>query len=273
NVDYDDNAPTFTDPVFVTLESERSEIYRKQNKEFESQLAAAVDYLVRIKQQCETHHIALTVVLLPDEAQVNRTVQSRVLEVKSFNSSKDDFDFTLPNRLLTAKLREQGINTFDLLDSFSRAATQTVLYKPRDTHWNIEGNKLAAEMIAENVFHIQTGAPATDSSDAIPSSSEYEGFHDETDCRSIKGWAFDKLHPNEPVKVELYNGDTLIAAVTANQFRKDLLDAHKGNGAHAFDYVVPAQLKDDKPHAIRVRFAGTHTGLTGTPKLIRCPAE
>jgi len=37
--------------------------------------------------------------------------------------------------------------------------------------------------------------------------------------------------------------------------------------------VVPAQLKDDKPHAIRVRFAGTHTGLTGTPKLIRCPAE
>ena len=70
-------------------------------------------------------------------------------------------------------------------------------------------------MIAQNVFHILAGgATATDPSDAIPSSSEYEGFHDETDCRSIKGWAFDKLHPNEPVKVELYNGDTLIAAVT-----------------------------------------------------------
>lgn len=270
NADYDDNAPTFTDPVFISLESERSEIYRKQNRQFESDLTAALNYLIRIKQQCDARHIALAVALLPDEVQVNRAVQSRVLEVKTFNSSPEDFDFTLPNRLLAARLKEQGIEVFDLLESFSGAAGQTSLYKPKDTHWNIAGNKLAAEIIAQNLFHIQ---PAPNASAAAVSPSEYEGFHDETDCRSIKGWAWDKLHPNEPVQVELYDGDASIGAVIANQFRKDLLDAHKGNGAHAFDYAVPARLKDGKPHAIRVRIAGTQFGLSDTPKEVLCPPE
>jgi hypothetical protein len=270
--EYDDTAPTFSDPVFINLESERSEIYRKTSKRFENELAVALGHLIRIKKLCDTHNIAMAIVLLPDEVQVNPTVQSRVLQVKSFNASADDFDFTLPNRLLTAKLKEQGIEVFDLLDSFSGVATQTTLYRPRDTHWNIAGNKLAAQVIAQNMFRIQSGAGTSDPIFA-GAPTEFEGFHDETDCRSIKGWVLDKLHPNQPVKVELYDGDLLFATVTANQFRKDLLDAGKGNGAHAFEHPVPEAIKDGKPHAIRARIAGTMFNLTDTPRLVRCPPE
>ena len=268
NNNYDDNAPTFSDARFVTIESERSEIYRKGNKQFESDFTEAMNSLIQIKQRCDELGIALTVVLIPDEAQVNRTVQSRVLEVKAFNSSADDFDFTLPNRLLAARFKEQSIDFIDLMDGFSRAIAKTALYKPRDTHWNIAGNMLAAELIKQ---HLQPSSKADSGAQfAIPAPSNYEGFQDETDCRSIKGWVWDRLHPNSPVKADVYDGDRIIATVQADLFRQDLLDAGKGNGSHAFEYQVPGELKDGKPHSISVRISGTITGLTGTPKQIRC---
>jgi SGNH hydrolase-like domain, acetyltransferase AlgX len=153
---YNDTAPRFSDSAFLALERERSEIYRRQSKQFESDLATTLSYLKQIKQQCDLHHIALAVLLIPDEVQVNQALQSKVL--KAFSSSKNDFDFTLPNRLLAASLKEENIDVFDLLDDFSRASSRTTLYKPNDTHWNIAGNKLAAEMIAQNLFHVPQAA-------------------------------------------------------------------------------------------------------------------
>ncbi|HST23272.1 MAG TPA: hypothetical protein VLR90_19265, partial [Blastocatellia bacterium] len=113
---------------------------------------------------------------------------------------------------------------------------------------------------------------ATDQSATNSEPSSCEGFHEATDCHSIKGWAWDTLRPNDAVTIEIYDGDQLLATVTANQFRKDLLDAHKGNGAHAIDYPVPAQLKDGKPHLIRLKVAG-NIYLTGTSKQLECKPE
>ena len=98
----------------------------------------------------------------------------------------------------------------------------------------------------------------------------YEGYHDITNCSSINGWAWDMHRPDEPVKIEIYEGDTLLATVTADLFRKDLLDAHKGNGKHGFSYPVPPRLKDGKQHSIREKFAGANIDLQFTPKTITC---
>jgi len=151
---YDDTAPTLTDPVFIDMESQRSEIYRKQNRQFESNFEAAVKYLRQIKQLCDQNHIALAVVLIPDYVQVDRTLQGRVLKLKGPNSKPDDFDFSLPNRLITARLKEEKIEYLDLLDEFSRAGSATPLYKPNDSHWNIAGNRLAADVIARDLFKV-----------------------------------------------------------------------------------------------------------------------
>ena len=74
--------------------------------------------------------------------------------VQRQNASPSDFDFTAPNRLLSAVLKQQNIEVLDLYDAFSVAAASTALYKPNDSHWNIAGNKLAAETIATDLFHL-----------------------------------------------------------------------------------------------------------------------
>jgi hypothetical protein len=274
---YDDNKPTFTDDYFVKLEIGRSEIYRKQGSSFEGQFAEAVDYLRTIKEICDKHHIALAVVLIPDEVQVNKALQSRVMQIKTFTATADDFDFTLPNRMLAAKLKELGIDFVELLGEFATESTHTNLYKPADTHWNIAGNKLAAEIIQRDLFPGGSIARYTSAANRLPSAAEaspaYEGFHEATDCNSIKGWAWDARHPNDAVKVEIYDNNAIIDTLTADVFRRDLLDAGKGNGAHAFDYAVPARLRDGKEHAIMAKIAGTEIGLAGTPKPIRCSTE
>ena len=150
---YDDTAASFKDEVFVELESARSEIYRKQNPNFERLLSEAVRDLARIKQICDQRHIALMVVMIPDNVQVDPALQAKVLLFRGSNGRPEDFDFALPNRLLSNKLNALNIEYFDLLDDFVAEGSRTVLYKPNDTHWNIAGNKLAAELIATRLLH------------------------------------------------------------------------------------------------------------------------
>lgn len=101
----------------------------------------------------------------------------------------------------------------------------------------------------------------------------YEGFHDITNCNGIMGWAWDKNQPDAPIQIDIYEGDKLLATVTANEFRQDLLSASIGNGKHGFTYPVPPRLKDGKPHVIRMRYAGTTIDLSNTPKEINCNFE
>ncbi|MEK6324107.1 MAG: glycosyltransferase [Acidobacteriota bacterium] len=97
----------------------------------------------------------------------------------------------------------------------------------------------------------------------------YEGYHDTATWDMIGGWVWDMNQPNIPLKVAIYDGDNLLAIVPADRFRKDLVDACKGRGFHAFNYPVPAHLKDGKPHLIRVKIAGTNFDLIYTPLEIK----
>ncbi|HKP11023.1 MAG TPA: hypothetical protein VJZ91_02895 [Blastocatellia bacterium] len=101
----------------------------------------------------------------------------------------------------------------------------------------------------------------------------YEGFQDDINCYNVIGWAWDGQRPNEPVKVEILDGTTLLATVTADLFRQDLADARKGNGMHSFNYSLPPQMRDGKPHTIRTRIAGTDMDLAHTLKEITCKPE
>lgn len=163
---YDDNAPSIAEERFIDLESWRSEIYRKQNLAFQSDLETAMRSLVSIKQLCDQHQIALTIVLIPDEVQVDQTLQARVLKLKEVNSKAEDFDFELANHSLAARLTEQNIVFIDLLREFAPMGRQTPLYKPRDTHWNIAGNRLAADSIAREL-RVPSG-PSTPTSNRAP---------------------------------------------------------------------------------------------------------
>lgn len=98
----------------------------------------------------------------------------------------------------------------------------------------------------------------------------FEGSHDRTDCKVISGWAWCKSQPNVPIEVDIYDRENLIATVTANMFRADLLGAGKGDGCHAFEFPVLNSLRDGEPHEIYVRISGTRLNVYSTPKTIKC---
>ena len=87
--------------------------------------------------------------MIPDEMQVDSALQSEV--VAESNRGKDQFDSALSSRMLARGLQEMDVKQLDLLEPFKQAAVSKRLYKPRDTHWNIAGNKLAADLIGNYI--------------------------------------------------------------------------------------------------------------------------
>jgi hypothetical protein len=145
---YNDNAPTFTDDAYLKLELKRSTIFVR-NRPFAGRFAEAMSYISEIKRLCDSRDISLTIVLIPDEMQVSKPLQTRVVVASGLAPAS--FDFTLPNRLLRARFEKLKIDYIDLATEFSNQSINDRLYRPNDSHWNIAGNELAARLILQHV--------------------------------------------------------------------------------------------------------------------------
>jgi hypothetical protein len=97
-----------------------------------------------------------------------------------------------------------------------------------------------------------------------------QGYLDTAVCSFISGWAWDVAQPNMSVKVDIYDGDNLLLTAPADWFRRDLADAHVGNGRYGFVVVPPPGLKDGHDHTIHARISGTKSELGTSPKQILC---
>ncbi len=143
---YRDDALNINPKKFLAIERERSLNFRKNNKDFLAKLDWATSNLKRMKEVCSLRGAQFLVVIIPDEAQVSISLQKEV--VGSYGAlAEEAFDFKFPNMLLGVRLREMNIPYIDLLDDFSALPESKRCYRPRDTHWNIAGNELAADFI------------------------------------------------------------------------------------------------------------------------------
>jgi hypothetical protein len=145
---YDDDAPSYSHEEFLRVETMRSGIYMYSYRQFDQYLSASLVYLREIQRLCRRDNVRLLVVLIPDEAQVNPRLQSRIMHA-SGNFDARNWDFARPNRELSKGLASGGIDYLDLTDYFVGASRQQRLYKPNNTHWNIAGNALAAARIRD----------------------------------------------------------------------------------------------------------------------------
>ena len=141
---YHDDAPTFTTKTFLRIETKRSRIYLG-NGDFLRQLDYVTLYLRQMRDICRQKNIQFLVVIIPDELQVNTTLQSAILKNSSFPPGA--FNFRRPNQLLRHELELLGIPYLDLLDDFEKATLSKRQYKHNNTHWNIAGNEFAANLI------------------------------------------------------------------------------------------------------------------------------
>ena len=91
--------------------------------------------------------VPVVVALVPDENQVNQTLQKRILQANEIS----EYDFKMPQSMLVEMFREIGIPTIDVLPAV--LADHRCLYM-NDTHWTPEGHELAASVILEELTPI-----------------------------------------------------------------------------------------------------------------------
>ena len=153
---YADDAPTFAEARFFEIEVGRAWIYATADVGLDAALDEALGTLRQMRDIAARSGADFLLVLLPDEAQVDGDLAGRVAD--AYGAGPGRLDFARPNARLVDALTREAIPFLDLLPVFAEAGQQTRLYKPRDTHWNLAGNRLAAETIAPIVRErIQTG--------------------------------------------------------------------------------------------------------------------
>jgi hypothetical protein len=134
----------FSEDQFQEIEARRLEICRIPISEpLEKKWQRALGRLQAIAQTCEASRVRYGVVLIPDEFQVNDDVLEAARTRAGY--SREALNLELPQQRLRTFLAERGIPCLDLLSTF-RGSCDT--YAPRDTHWNVRGNHLAAREIA-----------------------------------------------------------------------------------------------------------------------------
>ena len=148
--DYCDTCQSFNYPDYLKVEYHRSLIYQRNNAGTNDLFSHALSFLTQIRDICEKKGIKLVVVLIPDEMQINSKLLQEVK--KEFYAPDMVLNPDYPNQVLQAMLQEQNIDFIDLKADFVRASLQQTLYKPNDTHWNIAGNKLAADLIYNRIY-------------------------------------------------------------------------------------------------------------------------
>jgi hypothetical protein len=89
----------------------------------------------------------LLVFLIPDEFQVDDELSARLLVANGTDPS--EFARNMPQVELARFLEQAGIHHVEGLRVFRQRSRTTNLYLPRNTHWNLAGNRLAAKMMVD----------------------------------------------------------------------------------------------------------------------------
>ena len=137
---------TFSRQIFLEVERDRLEICRREPTEKTARGYAGIedffDALLRFRRE---RGIPVAVAIAPDQFQVDRELQQALIPP----AEAADFDLERPQRLLAAGLAKRGIPFVDLLPRLRNLAAERQLYLERDSHWNADGNRLAATFLLD----------------------------------------------------------------------------------------------------------------------------
>src|SRR4051812_19349029 len=72
--------------------------------------------------------------------------------------------------------------------------------------------------------------------DEKPTTVRFVGYLDGASEQHISGWAMDEKNVDDAVTVSIYDGNTLLGAIKADLFRKDLRDSNIATGKYGFAF-------------------------------------
>jgi predicted SAM-dependent methyltransferase len=88
-----------------------------------------------------------------------------------------------------------------------------------------------------------------------------QGFVDRIENGRLKGWAYDSMRPNQPVKLTLFHKDTLILDFFADELREDLKSINAQLSNHAFDLKIPHKILNLDESQLRVKISSSEDYL------------
>jgi hypothetical protein len=143
-----DPPPMYSEETFLEIERWKLEINHiadyeagKFTPQFEYSLQAVVEMAEILKEK----NIPFVVAIYPSEYQINPTLGEKIFTTYQLNP--EDYYLELPQKVVIETLKAHGIDYLDMLDPFQEAGKEKVLYLLRDTHWNLTGNQLAANLL------------------------------------------------------------------------------------------------------------------------------
>ena len=137
---------SFTRENFMAIERQRSAVFKKDISRYVRDsydgLLALID---EMSEEVKRQNGELIVLLAPDELQISEEIQHHL--ERRYQLDPLEYDFEQPQAILGEALEARGIAYLDLLPFFQEAQNGDELYIQYDTHWNEQGNRLAAEAI------------------------------------------------------------------------------------------------------------------------------
>jgi hypothetical protein len=153
---FDPMSPSMRPHAYLEKTADRMKICLKRNA---APLGRRVErifpFLEAIRDQVGAGGGGFTVMLVPDEFQVSEPLREAVY--RHLGTEAAQYDLRLPQERILARCEASAMDCLDLLPAFERGSGEAVLYKPRDTHWNLEGNALAARLLAEHLAEASRG--------------------------------------------------------------------------------------------------------------------
>ena len=121
-----------------------------RSEEFEARQDHILNSLREMKIACIEQGVEFVVVAFPDEFQVNPSLREAVWHHHGENP--EDYRIDRAQRLLEEFCAREKIDLWDLLPAFAEGhQTGQKLYLPNNSHWNREGNRLAARELFSKV--------------------------------------------------------------------------------------------------------------------------
>jgi hypothetical protein len=108
--------------------------------------------LLKIRDIARENGMQLTIVVIPTKEQVDSSKLAEVIDF--FKIGREQIDLTKPQRLIGKFLSQNQIDFFDLLEPLSVAAKVQKLYFDLDSHWNVNGNRIMADLVFNRFIEI-----------------------------------------------------------------------------------------------------------------------
>ncbi len=144
---------TFTEKSFLRIQRARLEfchIQSHQEGKYQDKIEFVFDSILKMKEILAAEGIDFMVALYPDEFQISQALANQIFAAYELNP--EDYDLDLMQTLLIGFLNQHQIPYVDMLDRFQEQGKNQTLYLLRDTHWNLAGNQLAANILYENML-------------------------------------------------------------------------------------------------------------------------